>query len=183
MITRIAFYDFDGTLMNTPMPDEGRLVWKQKTGQEYPHAGWWGRPESLSLDVFDIQAIPSIKDKLMKDVARPDTYVAVLTSRLPKLKSYLEAILKKNGIRVDEISTKESGKAKDVRIKEFLRKFPNVKEVDVYDDREKEFKVLLPLKKELTDVVNINVYAVDGNGSISLLESVSSIKTLIKEED
>lgn len=181
MINRLAFYDFDGTLANTPIPDTGKLVWKQKTGQVYPHQGWWGRPESLSLNVFDIKVFPSIAEKLKKDMARQDTYVAILTSRVPKLEPYLKAILDKNNINVNEISTKKGGKSKDIRIKEFLQRFPDVKEIDVYDDRKKEFDVLLPLKKELADVVNVNIYAVD-NGSIRLLESFDSIKTLINEE-
>jgi hypothetical protein len=181
MITRLALYDFDGTLANTPMPAEGRMLWKQVTGQDYPHMGWWGRKESLNTDVFDIKAYPSIASALKKDMARPDTYTAILTSRLKKLTPEIENILQQNGLSVDEISTVNDGGEKDLRIKNFLKRFPDVKEVDVYDDRDKEFNVLLPLKNELTDVVDINVYAVD-KGSIKLLESVNSIKTLINVE-
>jgi len=182
MITRIAFYDFDGTLVDSPMPDTGREIWKQKTGKAYSHEGWWGIPESLNLDVFDIKVFPDTVRRLNADMARPDTYVVILTARVTKIIPAIEKILQKYNIKVDEISANSGAdKDKDLRIKRFLQKFPNVKEVDVYDDREKEFKILLPLRDELADVVRINVYAVD-NGSIRLLETVNSIKTLIYEE-
>ena len=34
-IERIAFFDFDGTLVNSPEPEEGKIIYKQKTGKDY----------------------------------------------------------------------------------------------------------------------------------------------------
>ena len=36
-ITKIAIFDFDGTLMDTPHPDAGKKEWEEKTGNDYPH--------------------------------------------------------------------------------------------------------------------------------------------------
>jgi hypothetical protein len=51
-ITRIAVFDFDGTLSDTPMPDTGRIEYEKITGSPWPHKGWWGRPETLDMDVI-----------------------------------------------------------------------------------------------------------------------------------
>ena len=40
-------WDFDGTLVNTPVPDTGRAQYERETGHPWPHRGWWGRAESL----------------------------------------------------------------------------------------------------------------------------------------
>lgn len=172
MIKRIAFYDFDGTLMDTPLPETGKPHWKEVTGEEYPHVGWWGRAESLDLNVFDIKAFPSIADRLRNDVARSDTYTVILTSRLKKLQPYLEKILQHNNLTVDEWSPKNDGREKDDRIKEFLKRFPEVEEIDLYDDREKEFKVFANLKNEIGHEVRINVYKADNGHLSTILENV-----------
>ena len=41
--TKVAFFDFDGTLMNSPTPENGKIIYKEKTGVNYPYEGWWGR--------------------------------------------------------------------------------------------------------------------------------------------
>ena len=55
MKKNLVIFDFDQTLMDTLGKEEGLKIWKEKTGQDYPHKGWWGRKESLDLDVFDIE--------------------------------------------------------------------------------------------------------------------------------
>ena len=40
-------FDFDQTLVNTPDVEDGKLQWLRLHGSPWPHAGWWGRPESL----------------------------------------------------------------------------------------------------------------------------------------
>jgi len=36
-ITKLAVFDFDGTLIMTPLPDTGRQQYREKTGKEWPH--------------------------------------------------------------------------------------------------------------------------------------------------
>ena len=54
---RLAVFDFDGTLFDSPEQEDGMRIWSQKTGQQYPHKGWWGRRESLDSDIFDIHIL------------------------------------------------------------------------------------------------------------------------------
>ena len=189
MIKRIAFYDFDGTLIDTPMPETGKPQWKKATGQEYPHLGWWGRIESLSLDVFNIQAFPEIAHKLKLDNSRSDTYTVILTSRLRKLQPYLEEIMKYNNLRVDEMSPKKGGEEKDDRIREFLKRFPDVTSIDLYDDREKEFVIFRALKQELEGKVEVNIYEINNGVDRFKVENVvkdevqSQIGSIYKETE
>jgi len=30
----------------------GKETWKEKTGEDWPHLGWWGRATSLDPDIF-----------------------------------------------------------------------------------------------------------------------------------
>jgi phosphoserine phosphatase len=39
---RLAVFDFDGTLMNSPMPETGKQEWSEKMGKPFPFRGWWG---------------------------------------------------------------------------------------------------------------------------------------------
>ena len=182
MINTLSFYDFDGTLMDTPMPDSGREIWKEKTGEEYPHVGWWGRAESLDPNVFDIEPFPSVLNQLRSDTAKSDTYTVMLTSRMEKLKPQIEILLNNNGIVFDDLSLKKDNDGeKDDRIKEYLQKFPDVHTINVYDDRDKEMKVFSKMKSELGDQYQINVYRVT-NGNFALVESVNIIEKLIIEE-
>ena len=45
-------FDFDGTLVHSPMPHEGKDIWLKETGIVWPYNGWWGKSESLDSDVF-----------------------------------------------------------------------------------------------------------------------------------
>lgn len=47
-VQRVHVFDFDATLIHTPLPDEGAAAWLAATGTPWPHSGWWGRPESLA---------------------------------------------------------------------------------------------------------------------------------------
>ena len=181
MITTLSFYDFDGTLIDTPMPDSGKQEWKNKTGEDYPHVGWWGRPESLSLEVFDIQPYPSILNQLRSDTTKSDTYTVMLTSRLKKLQPYLEEILNKHNIVFDDLSLKQGGGEKDDRIREYLTRFPDVTTINVYDDRDKEMEVFSKMKDELGDLYQINVYRAT-DGKFSLVESNNIVNKIISEE-
>jgi len=57
---KLSVFDFDGTLVNSPLPEEGKKEYKEKTGQDWPHAGWWGQPMSLDSEIFDMNIIPSV---------------------------------------------------------------------------------------------------------------------------
>lgn len=181
MIKRLAFYDMDGTLMDTPLPEDGKKTWKEVTGEDYPHAGWWGRPESLSTDVFDIKPFPTVLSQLKDDTARPDTQTVLLTNRIERLRPHVENLLMVNGIRLDVLDLKSGGEEKDERILRHLENNPNVKEISVFDDRDKELKLLSPLKDKVDNNIIVNIYKAD-DGKLSLVESYNRLKSIVNEE-
>jgi len=178
MIKRLAFYDMDGTLMDTPHPEDGKVQWEKVNGEKYPYEGWWGKAESLDLDVFDIKPFPSVLSQLKDDTARPDTYTVLLTSRVQKLLPQIQKILQKHGIKFNDLSLKNGSADKGDRIKNYINKFPDVKEISVFDDRKKELDILRSLKSEIGDDVTVNIYQAD-NGKLSLTESFNKITSII----
>lgn len=138
-ITKIAIFDFDGTLMNTPHPDSGKIEWEEKTGEKYPHIGWWSKRESLDTDVFDIQSIKSTIVDYFAETDDPNTLVIMLTGRLPQQADQVEKILNDRGLVFDEYHYKGNGttlNSKINTIKSLLNRYPNVDFIEMYEDRE-----------------------------------------------
>jgi len=172
---KLAVYDFDGTLIQSPQEEVGKKMWKEKTGQDFPHKGWWDKKESLDTTIFDIKPFPSILKQLNKDNSDKDTHVIILTSRTEKLKPEVENVLKINNIHVDDILLKSGKEDKgDILLKTAIYN-PDLEQIDVYDDfaNKKEHKIfeLTKIKEELPEHIRYNIHYVN-NGNISLLESI-----------
>jgi len=135
-IKRLYVFDLDGTLMNSPMPDEGKLLWKEKKGVDYPHLGWWGRAESLDIEVFNIMPIARIEAIFRSQIDCEDTYCAIMTSRMEKLRPQVEKVLIKTGLIVDELIMKRSAKSKGEKLLRLAKKFLNLELICVFDDRD-----------------------------------------------
>lgn len=133
--SRLVLFDFDGTLCSTPEDEVGRQIWLEKTGKPYPHIGWWGKPESLSMEVFDIQPLPLVLERY--NTCLQDTIKILLTNRMVKLKSHVEPILEVHNLTFDYLSFKYDNKNKGQRVDEFLKEHKGIIEVDFYDDMEK----------------------------------------------
>jgi len=138
-ITKIAIFDFDGTLMKTPQPAEGKIEWKEKTGKEYPHRGWWSKRESLDTKIFDIDPIKDTVLEYLAEYEDPNTLVIMLTGRLPNQADQVEDILNSQGIIFDEYHYKNDGSTLSSKlntIKSLLNRYPNVNFIEIYEDRE-----------------------------------------------
>jgi hypothetical protein len=136
--TRIAIFDFDGTLVDTATPERGHAIYKEKTGQEWPYKGWWGRPESLDMDIFDMPVIPSVISAYKKEKATPNTLVIMLTGRIPKLSSEVKKILDANGLTFDAYLYNNLGSTLEFKIgilDKLIQLFPDVNEIRMWDDR------------------------------------------------
>jgi hypothetical protein len=179
MITKLAFYDMDGTLMDTPMPDVGKEQWEEVKGEPYPHKGWWGRAESLDTDVFDIKPFPSLLSSLKQDNADPNIHTYLLTSRIERLRPAIMNLLSVNDIKLDGYLLKNDHRDKDQRIKDILKKYPDVEEIDIYDDRQKEFELLRGLKDDIGHQMKINIYKAD-TGKVTLLECITTFEFQMK---
>lgn len=181
MITRLAAFDFDGTLMQSPEKEEGKREWFVKTGEQYPHEGWWGRKESLDLNVFDIQPFQTILDELRKELAIPNTYVIILTSRMEKLRPEVQAILNKHKINVHKLDMKDGWKNKGQKILDYIQEFPELDEINVYDDMEDKIAELKAIEKDVPEHITYNIHKAD-NGRTELQEIHSRLLNIIDEE-
>ena len=138
-INKIAIFDFDGTLMDTPHAEEGKREWEEKTGSPYPHRGWWSKRESLDTEVFDIQPIKSTISDYVIESDTPNTYMVMLTGRLPNQKDQVEDILHSNDIVFDEYHYKDDGDTLNSKLNtivSLLNRFPNTELIEMYEDRE-----------------------------------------------
>jgi len=183
---RLAVYDFDGTLIDSPEPtEENKNLWKEKMGQEYPHKGWWGKKESLNTDVFDIKPFPNMLRKLQADMADPDTTTIILTSRMDKLRPELENIMKLNGITVDELITKRGREDKGDVILRIENYNQDLEEIVVYDDfaggMDNKIAEYTKIRNKLSDGVQYNIYYVN-NDSMRLMGSENRVEEIIQEE-
>jgi hypothetical protein len=137
-INKISIFDFDGTLMSTPHPEEGKVIWESKTGEKYPHIGWWSKPESLDTEIFDIKAISPTVKAYEKERKNPNTLVIMLTGRLPQQHDQVEGLLSSNQIYFDEYHYKGNGDtlgSKINTIETLLNKYPNVDYIEMWEDR------------------------------------------------
>jgi hypothetical protein len=138
MKTKLNIWDFDGTLINTPLPEEGKLKWEAKKGMPWPHEGYWGRYESLDMEVFNMETIEDVVNDYNREKAKPNTIMVMLTGRLLKLADYVKKILDANGFEFDEYCYNRGGSTEIEKMRTMevlLEKYPEVVEIEIWDDR------------------------------------------------
>lgn len=97
-ISSLHIFDFDGTLVRTPGPAEGKARYQAATGRPWK-GGWWGRIESLLPPVVDSPCpsslvIRTVFDELEEVVSRSETAVGVVvTGRIKPLRPAVVRIL------------------------------------------------------------------------------------------
>ena len=159
-ITKIAIFDFDGTLMKTPHPDTGKIEWEEKTGKDYPHRGWWSKRESLDTNVFNINPIKDTVMEYLAEYEDPNTLVIMLTGRLSNQADQVENILNSQGIIFDEYHYKNDGdtlSSKLNTIQSLLNRYPNVNFIEIYEDREPHAKGFEDWGKENSIDIKVNL--------------------------
>jgi hypothetical protein len=181
MIKRLAAFDFDGTLINSPEKETGKVAWSEKMGQPHPYPGWWGRPESLDLTIFDIKPFPSVLNQLHKEQSTPDTYVIILTSRMEKLRPQVQAVLDVNKIHVNKLDMKRSEKTKGQKILDYINQLPDLTEINVYEDRDTDIESYESIRVMIPDKIKFNIYFAS-NGTLKLLKPEGKLTEIIKEE-
>lgn len=132
---RVSFFDFDGCLFNCPVPETGKGQYFEKTGVPYPHDGWWGRKESLDLDVFDIQPFYKMDKIFRSEAENPESRVVLLTNRRGKLEKYVRAVLDKHSYKFDVYNLQNTNEDKGQRLRKILEEhFPDALAAYFYDD-------------------------------------------------
>ena len=145
-ITKVSVFDFDGTLIDTTMPDEGKKLWKQKTGEDFPHKGWWSKRESLDLNVFPNNAFDDMRSEFNNAKSEPNTFVALCTGRITPLTNQVKAVLAKHGFKFDDVvltgdNRFNNGANNTLSFKinylnSLQKQFPNLEEIEFWDDRD-----------------------------------------------
>lgn len=97
-ITSLHVFDFDGTLVRTPGPVEGKARYQAETGQKWK-GGWWGRKESLAPPIVPSPCpseyvIHTVFNELEEVITHSETAVGVVvTGRIKPLRSNVLRIL------------------------------------------------------------------------------------------
>lgn len=181
MIKKLVAIDFDSTLVNTAKPEEGKRVWSDAKGVAFPYQGWWSKPESLDMEVFDIKPFPNVLSLLRREANNNEAYVIVLTSRIEKLRPEVQAVLDANHITVDKLDMKINEKTKGEKILDYIHEFPELKEIDVYDDRESDILDYKGIREQIPEHIRFRIFQAD-NGVLRIVEALSKLNNIIKEE-
>lgn len=136
---RLAVFDFDGTLVDTPLPETGKILYKEKTGKDWPHKGWWGQAESLDMDIFDMPLIEQVIEEYKIACADHKTYVVLMTGRLKKFSEEVKKIVHAKGLYFDAYIFNNGGATIDSKLKslnKLLADHPKLESVSLWDDRQ-----------------------------------------------
>lgn len=143
-IRRIAIFDFDGTLARTPEKPNNWV------------GGWWGRKESMLpphlpavsriADEMPDFLEPKVLAEYHKAVAAPDTLCVMMTGRHGGLKWLVMQLLDAFGINPEGCEKRRAifinggagGRTLRMKlenIEAMVHEFPNVNEVEMWEDR------------------------------------------------
>lgn len=137
---KISVFDFDGTLVNTPLASPAnKLKWANYYGKpEWPYLGWWGRDESLDTKVWDMEPISEVYNDYQKQVSNPETVTVLLTGRLQKQADLVKRITDSIGYKFDHYLFNNRGgtlQNKIGHLNDLLVKYPDVRNIELWDDR------------------------------------------------
>lgn len=131
----LAIFDFDATLYNSPLPtDENRELLEVYRG--YKSSGWWGRSESLDIDLFDIRPNPWTLERY-NDHKKKGDKLALMTGRIFKIKESVRKVISQDGFTFDDQLYADGRRTIDFKL-DMLEKFANsgkYNEIYFYDDR------------------------------------------------
>lgn len=162
---KLIVFDMDGTLIHSPEQEEGRDIWKKSTGFDFPYTGWWGKSETLNMDVFDIPVNQWVYQRYLEATSNKDAHVILATGRLEKvvdMRKNIERILNHHNLSFDGVylnNTDDTFRFK-TRLFEKLVNELDVEEILMFDDRQEhlvkfwEWAEKQPLKVEVVDIVN-----------------------------
>ncbi len=154
--TVLNVFDFDGTLMNSQLPEEGKVKYKELTGQEWPHRGWWGQIDSLKP--FDVKPIESTKDLYNQYSVIPNSVNVLMTNRLAKFEPVVKEKL--SGLYIfDYYDFKNDNREKPDRIKDILKNNPSIEIINIFDDMDEQIERFNRFKEENPEL-EINVFQV-----------------------
>jgi hypothetical protein len=154
--TTLNVFDFDGTLMDSPMPNPGKEKYKELTGKDWPHKGWWGQIDSLKP--FDIQPIEQTKGFYNEYSTIPNSITILMTNRMAKFEPVVKEKL--DGLYVfDYYDFKNDNREKPERIKDMLKNNPSIDTINIFDDMDEQIMRFNKFKEE-TPNLEINIFQI-----------------------
>lgn len=159
---KLISFDFDKTLFFTPEPEFGKDIFLEKTGKVWPHIGWWGKPETLDLEIFEIPKNDWVYNNFLKYNEDSENYIILATGRLKKVEGMVDnvyKILEKNDIEFDEVHLNWGGDTLKFKLKLFEQKIKSlgVEEFVMFDDREDHLSEF----EKWADKQNIKITIID----------------------
>lgn len=147
-VKKLYVFDFDGTLVKTPLPEDGIPEWRAFYQKQYPHQGWWSKPESLDIQVFNNLDIVQETIRRYKEIKNePNSIKILLTSRISKLEYAVKRILEQKKLFFDRYIFKDGKEEKKDKLNSLLEEYPNINYVEIWDDRDKEINRFQEWKK------------------------------------
>lgn len=135
MKQKIIFLDFNATIVDVPGPENGRNIYFKKTGQVYPHIGWWSKPVTLDMKIFDIKLIKEVDLVFQSATLDPNAKTVLLTNRIPKMVAAVRKVLNHHKYKMDLYSFNTGQENKGERILKILETvFPDATDAEFYDD-------------------------------------------------
>jgi hypothetical protein len=137
-ITKLSIFDFDGTLIDTPLPEFGKKHYEEKTGIAWPYRGWWGRELTLDMDIFEMPVVPQVIDAYNKEVTNDSACVVMLTGRMEIMRPHVIKILDSHDLKFDEYHFNKFGATEVAKVRtmtKLLEKYPDVAQIELWDDR------------------------------------------------
>jgi hypothetical protein len=179
-VSKLIIYDFDGTLFNSPDSETGKDLYKDVTGEPWPHRGWWGRLETLSPPLvpempgpewYITKSVESCKN----DLSDPEATVVLMTGRPNQFRRRITQILDHAGLKMDGYFL--TGQPGTVGSSTFEIKFnfilgllnPNYKTLEIHEDRPDQilkFKAFVPeVKTKFPNIEKIVINDIPNNVS------------------
>ncbi len=190
-ITEVFLFDFDGTLFHTPCLKEGIALYKQLTGKDWPHKGWWASPESLQPPLVTYPG-PAIED-FRSHLGRANSKTFILTSRIDKTREPLIKIAQHASIFSERVLMKPSDTRvpgyvyKGNAVKNLLSEFPNVTRIKFWDDKEENLKEVERVVKLVKPSVQVELLLMEVPASLepdyleeSVLKGLQSFKSRLE---
>lgn len=149
----LAFWDFDGTLFDSPLPETGKLQWEYIYKQPYPYQGWWGRAESLDSEL-NIKPNSEVLE-MFNLLQQPHIQHRILTSRLSKFRPRIQELCDEFNIKVEEIMCKtdlNKGKRIVEKVKHLQNQNFTITKVYFFDDRDVEIETVNAVMQELFEL-------------------------------
>ena len=154
--TVLNVFDFDGTLMDSPLPETGKEKYKELTGKDWPHKGWWGQIDSL--EPFEVKPIEGTKDLYNQYSVIPNSINVLMTNRLAKFEPVVKDKLR--GLYIfDYYDFKNDNREKPERIKEILKNNPSIDTINIFDDMDEQIERFNRFKEENPNL-EINVFQI-----------------------